>query len=155
MILRDLAARSRATPAFQAAIETFLHEQRPNDAIRFDEYAPPVKVERTLTQLLARHPELAVERVSVEGASGCAYFRGELHVLAAGEELRIHFHWDCKWKAQQQGWTDCFGFPDQIRAAREFGYDCFRQWEPEAAPSIGESAGLDDLPHLLDPLPQP
>ena len=45
------------------------------------------------------------------------------------------FHWDCKWRAQQQGWVDYFGFPDQTRAAREFGFDCFRSWvEEEVSP---------------------
>ena len=36
------------------------------------------------------------------------------------EDVRtVRFHWDCKWKAQQEGWSDYFGFPDQMRAARE------------------------------------
>jgi hypothetical protein len=52
----------------------------------------------------------------------------------------VRFYWDCKWKAQEQGWTDYFGFPDQMRAAREFGYDCFRSWnqlqtEPVSVPA--------------------
>ncbi|HEX8695519.1 MAG TPA: hypothetical protein VF746_24110, partial [Longimicrobium sp.] len=44
----------------------------------------------------------------------------------------VRFVWDCKWKAEQHGWHDYFGFPDQGRAAREFGYDCFRAWVEEA-----------------------
>jgi hypothetical protein len=129
MTIRDIAARSRATPAFIAALESFQRENRPNPRIQFDRHAPAVKVGRTLTQLLVQNPDLAVESVAIAGASGCEYFRGELKVVADGEEHRIRFYWDCRWKAQQQGWVDYFGFADQIRAAREFDYDCFREWE--------------------------
>ena len=139
MNLRDIAARSRATPAFRAALDDFLSDSRPSERIGFDYRSPGVKVERALTKLLIEHPELPIERVVVNASSGCEFFRGEIHVFAGGAEQRIRFHWDCKWKAMEQGWTDYFGFPDQARAAREFGFDCFRAWEP-AAP--GEDAPL-------------
>ena len=128
MTIRDIAARSRATPAFLAALESFQRESRPNPWIQFDRQSPAVKVGRTLTQLLVQNPDLAVDRVAIDGASGCEYFRGELKVVADGEEHRIRFYWDCRWKAEQQGWVDYFGFADQTRAAREFDYDCFREW---------------------------
>lgn len=132
MSLHDVAARSSATPAFLDAIAAFQRESCPNEWIRFDARSPVVKIERTLTQLLAQHPDLVIERVQIDGRSGCEFFRGELTFQAEGREHRIRFDWDCRWKAQQQGWTDYFGFHDQIRAAREFGYDCFRQWEMDA-----------------------
>ena len=133
MILRKLLARSRASDEFKAAVAAFLREGRPSDRLAFDPYAPPVKVERALTKLLEELPEVALDRVEIRAVSGCEFFRGELLALAADEERRIRFHWDCKWKAVQQGWTDYFGFPDQARAAREFGHDCFRQWEEQEA----------------------
>jgi hypothetical protein len=132
MNLRDLAARSRATPAFRTALDGFLADPRPNGRIEFDRRSPAVKVERALTKLLVEHPELPIERVVIDADSGCEFYRGEMHVSAGAEMLDIRFHWDCKWRAMEQGWTDYFGFPDQIRAAREFGFDCFRAWEPAA-----------------------
>ncbi len=133
MSLQQFLQRSRATPAFKDAVAAFAREGRPNDRLAFDAYSPPVKVQRTLTKLFEEHPQLEIERVEIRGSSGCEYFRGELVAFAGGEERRIRFHWDCKWRAAQEGWTDYFGFPDQIRAAREFGYDCFRHWEPQEA----------------------
>jgi hypothetical protein len=53
----------------------------------------------------------------------------------------IEFAWDCRWRAQQQGWVDAFGFPDQIRAADEFGWNCFQHWQPvQAQPGLRDSA---------------
>jgi len=131
MTIQYLIARSGATPEFRAALEEFLASGRPNERIAFDSRrSPSVKVERTLTRLLEMHPELALESVSIVGSSGCEYYRGTLTAVAAGAQHRIEFYWDCKWRAEQQGWRDAFGFPDQIRAAREFGYDCFREWKP-------------------------
>ena len=92
--------------------------------------APRVKVQRVLTQLLHAHPELPVERVRLSATSGCSDFTGELVAVAGEREHRFSFEWCCAWKAQQEGWTDCFGLPDQMRAAREFGWRCFSRWEP-------------------------
>jgi hypothetical protein len=128
MPLADFLSRSRATAAFHDAVAEFTQTHRSNDRIHFDGGSPPVKVERTLTQLLRMSPELEIERIEIRGASGCEYFRGELVAHTAHGRHVVRFHWDCKWKAQEQGWSDCFGFPDQGRAAREFGYDCFRGW---------------------------
>jgi hypothetical protein len=50
-------------------------------------------------------------------------------VFASDAELRFAFTWCCAWRAEQEGWRDCFGFWDQARAAREFGYRCFSRWE--------------------------
>ena len=93
-----------------------------------------MKVERTLIKMLEAYPELAIDRVQIRGSSGCEYFSGKLTIGALEGEREIRFHWDCKWRAQQEGWVDYFGFPDQTRAAREFGYDCFREWREAATP---------------------
>jgi hypothetical protein len=97
--------------------------------IELEGYAPRVKVERVLTQLFHAHPDLPVERVRVRGRSGCSDFSGEVTVLAGQSELRFAFTWCCAWRAEQEGWRDCFGFWDQARAAREFGFQCFSRWE--------------------------
>lgn len=91
--------------------------------------APRVKVERVLTQLLRTHPTLPVDRIQLEATSGCSDFTGVLVAWAGETEHRYRFSWCCSWKAEQEGWRDCFGFWDQARAAREFGWDCFQQWE--------------------------
>ena len=131
MILSQLLERSRASEGFRSSVQAFVSDARPNDRVTFDPYSPPVKVERTLTKLLEEHPDLEIERVEIEGASGCEYYRGEMRVNTSAGVRRVRFYWDCKWRALQEGWTDYFGFPDQTRAAREFGHDCFRLWQAD------------------------
>ncbi|HEX6069580.1 MAG TPA: hypothetical protein VFZ18_07140 [Longimicrobiaceae bacterium] len=133
MVLSQLLDRSQASPDFRRAVAAFLGDSRPNDGVTFDRFSPPVKVERTLTKLLEEHPELEIERVEIDGSSGCEYYRGLLRIHTSEGIRKVRFHWDCKWRALQEGWTDYFGFPDQTRAAREFGHDCFRIWESEQA----------------------
>ncbi|HET8653949.1 MAG TPA: hypothetical protein VFL93_00350 [Longimicrobiaceae bacterium] len=131
--LHEPLSRSRASAEFRDAVERFLRTGAPNDRIAFDTYSsPPVKVARALTMLLVSHPELETERVAIDGVSGCEFYRGELTAHTAGGARRVSFEWNCKWKALEQGWTDHFGYPDQIRAAQEFGYDCFRVWRMES-----------------------
>ena len=93
-------------------------------------YAPRVKVERVLTQLLHAHPDLPVERVMLAARSGCSDFTGEIVAYTGDAAHRFSFTWCCAWRAQELGWKDCFGFPDQTRAAREYGWRCFQRWEP-------------------------
>jgi hypothetical protein len=131
MTTADLAPQSRASHAFLSALSTFRATGRPNERISFDRLSPPVKVERTLAKVMVEYPDLAIESIEVRGSSGCEFFRGTAVIRTAAEERHVRFHWDCKWRAEQQGWTDYFGFPDQTRAAREFGYDCFRVWQEE------------------------
>ena len=118
-----------AHPEFKSEVLAFL-QGRPASRIELDGHAPRVKVERVLTQLLHAHPDLPVERVRVRGRSGCSDFTGEVIVFASDAEHRFAFTWCCSWRAQQEGWRDCFGFWDQSRAAREFGFQCFSRWEP-------------------------
>jgi hypothetical protein len=137
MALATHLDQSAATEDFRTGVGGFLREMRPNARVRYNAGCPPVKVERTLTHLLAAHPDLPVEAVEIEGRSGCEYFRGTLEVEAGGESQAFRFEWNCRWKAEEMGWTDAFGLPDQIRAARHFGHDCFRVWEEVASPVSG------------------
>ena len=117
-----------AHPEFKSEVLTFVRggaAQR----IELTGHAPRVKVERVLTQLLHAHPDLPVERVRVHARSGCSDFTGELFVTAGEVEHRFAFTWCCAWRAEQEGWRDCFGFWDQARAAREYGFRCFSRWE--------------------------
>ena len=115
-------------PDFKSEVLTFVAGGT-SSRIELEGYAPRVKVERVLTQLLHDQPHLAIERVHVRGQSGCSDFSGELSAFAAETEHRFAFTWCCAWRAQQEGWRDCFGFWDQARAAREFGFRCFSRWE--------------------------
>lgn len=118
-----------AHPDFKREVVAFIRGAEAQ-RITLDGYAPRVKVERVLTRLFSAHPELEVERVALRARSGCSDFTGELVAFtSAGDAHRFQFTWCCAWRAEQEGWRDCFGFWDQQRAAREFGWDCFRSWE--------------------------
>jgi hypothetical protein len=117
-----------AHPELKTEVLTFVRgEDVPRIAL--DGFAPRVKVERVLTQLFHAHPDLAVERIRLRGRSGCSDFTGELVAVASDAEHRFAFTWCCAWRAEQEGWRDCFGFWDQARAAREYGWRCFSRWE--------------------------
>lgn len=90
--------------------------------------APSIKVLRVLTQLLHAEPSLVIERVTIDALSTCSAFDGRLDAHTAADIYHFDFRWDCQWRAEEEGWTDAFGFPDQIRAADEFGWRCFRTW---------------------------
>lgn len=124
-----ILAASAATPAFRTDLLAFAQG---GDAERIEARAhnPRVKILRTVAQLLSREPGLAVDRVSIQAVSGCSDYTGTLTATdATGQPHRFRFTWDCAWKAEQVGYRDYFGLPDQIRAAREFGWDCFAEWE--------------------------
>lgn len=131
--------RSGATEAFREALARFLRTGQPCERIVFEAHCPSVKVQRTLTKVLEEYPALPIESIELRAHSGCEYFRGTAHVHTADGVRAVRFHWDCKWKAEQMGWTDWFGLADQVRAAQEFGHDCFRTWEEvgvvQAAPA--------------------
>lgn len=133
MKIFDLLDGSSATEPFRDAVQRFVREGRPNDRLAFNRECPAVKVERTLVRALEEYPALEVESIVIHGSSGCEFFRGWMDVHTANEVRRVSFHWDCKWKAQEMGWHDYFGFPDQMRAARELPYACFRAWTEENA----------------------
>lgn len=129
MTIAELLDRSAAAAPFREAMLRFLQDGRSSERVSFGYGCPPVKVERALYKVLVEYPELPIESIELQASSGCEYFRGKLAVRTPDGEKRVSFHWDCKWKAEQQGWRDWFGFPDQGRAAREFGWDCFRAWD--------------------------
>ena len=131
MTLNDFArllAASQATEAFRADLEAYA-ARRHADRISTGGNSPRVKVMRAIAQLLHAEPALMVDRVQVRGVSGCADFVGVMEVTdTAGEVQTFDFEWNCEWKARQLGYVDGFGFPDQIRAADEFGWQCFERW---------------------------
>jgi len=138
--LEDLLAASQATPEFKDSVRTlaagpstlFMADGLPQSRVIFDAASPPVKVLRVVMKLLEEFPNEPFEKVTVDGRSGCSEYVGSL--VAEPGDLHVQFTWDCAWRAQQQGWKDAFGFPDQIRAAREFGYQCFLRFDAERGP---------------------
>jgi hypothetical protein len=127
--LEQILAQSRAAETFKNAVRTY-SAHGTNDHIQIEGFAPPVKVKRLLAHMLSTESHLPIERVSLRGRSGCSDFAGTVRVHAGSETHVYEFVWDCRWRAEQEGWTDCFGFPDQIRAAREYDWRCFERWEP-------------------------
>jgi hypothetical protein len=126
--LEQILAQSRAAEAFKNAVRAYSSHDR-TEHIRVEGFAPPVKVGRLLAQVLFAESHLPIDRISLRGRSGCSDFSGTVQIHA-GDETRVYeFVWDCRWRAEQEGWTDCFGFPDQIRAAREYDWRCFERWE--------------------------
>lgn len=121
-----------AHPEFKRELLDYLQSGEARPRITLESRAPRVKVERVITQLLHAHPSLPIESVRLKASSGCSDFTGEIVAIAGDQEHRFSFAWCCAWKAEQMGWKDCFGFWDQARAAREFGWRCFARWEPLA-----------------------
>jgi hypothetical protein len=128
MKIIEFLEQSQATAAFRESLSEFLRTGRANERVVYDYRSPAVKVERVLTKALEEYPDVPLESIELDGSSGCEYYRGTLILRTEESERRVHFNWDCKWRAEQEGWRDYFGFADQTRAAREFGHDCFRTW---------------------------
>lgn len=127
---------SLASAAFRADLAAYEMRQ-PADRIRASAGCPRVKVLRAIAQLLHSEPGLTIERVEVTAVSGCGDFIGTLVATdSVGELHHFDFTWDCEWKARQLGYTDGFGFPDQIRAAQEFGWQCFSRWTRAGVPAL-------------------
>src|SRR5205823_1019412 len=81
-----------AHPEFKREVLDYVRG-RDTARIELDGYAPRVKVERLLTQLLHAYPTLPVEAVVVKGHAGCSDFTGELTVKTSEAELRFAFTW--------------------------------------------------------------
>ena len=126
--LTTLLAGSNASDGFKADVQRFA-ARGVAERIKASPYSPAVKVLRLIAHLLHTHPDLPVESVVIDARAGCADFTGTVCVNADGSARRFRFAWDCRWRAEQEGYTDYFGFPDQIRAVREFGWRCFRAWQ--------------------------
>jgi hypothetical protein len=157
MDLDTLAARSRVTAEFMADLRAFAGgaDRTETPRIAADRRSPRIKVLRILTHLLASAPEIAIERVSFDARSGCSDYRGVITVESVSETRTFDFVWCCAWRATQEGWFDCFGFPDQIRAAREFGWQCMERWEErvaaEPAPFAPAASGAIEPDELHEP----
>jgi hypothetical protein len=126
--LEEMLAQSRAADEFKRAVRRFEGGEA-GDHIFVEGYAPSIKVRRVLTHILATEPHLPIERIAMRARSGCSSFIGTVYVHTSSETRVFEFVWDCRWRAEQEGWTDCFGFPDQARAAREFDWQCFQHWK--------------------------
>lgn len=146
--MESILVRSKATEQFKRDVLRFAAGAEVSN-IEIIGYAPRVKVERVLINLLNAEPELVVQRVAVRGTSGCSDFTGELTVETPTRTLTFSFSWCCRWRAEQQGWRDYFGFADQIRAAREFGWDCFQRWEETSSPSIFATPAVEKVEGLI------
>lgn len=127
--LERILEESRAAEAFKKAVRSYCANGGA-DHIRVEGFAPKVKVKRLLAHILSSEAHLPIERISLRGRSGCSDFVGTVQLHTADDTRTYEFVWDCRWRAEQEGWTDCFGFPDQIRAAREYDWRCFERWEP-------------------------
>ena len=125
-------ANSHATEPFKEAVASYSNGMRNVERIEVEGVAPRVKVLRVLKQILATEPDLDVDRVRLRGESGCSDFVGTLEVQTTTGVRRYEFVWDCRWRAEQEGWSDYFGFPDQMRAAQELDWQCFARWEIKA-----------------------
>ncbi|MGI9076476.1 MAG: hypothetical protein ACR2G6_03965 [Gemmatimonadaceae bacterium] len=128
----SLLSASLATNAFKADVHAFA-KQAPAGRIKLARYAPPVKILRLIAQILDSEPALAVEEICVDARSGCSDFAGVVDVRTPEGIHQFEFTWCCRWRAEQEGWKDYFGFPDQIRAAREYGFRCFAEWKAVTA----------------------
>lgn len=141
MILDTILCLSSATPEFKSAVREF-SERNGSARVVTSRHSPAIKVRRVLAQLLSAEAGLEVDRVQIEARSGCSDFAGVLKVLAAEQTHQYGFIWDCRWRAEQEGWRDYFGFPDQIRAAREFDWRCFRVWQLLDAEITDHAGGI-------------
>ena len=127
--LDQMLEQSHAAESFKAAVRTY-SSRNGSEHIQVEGHAPSVKVKRVLAQLLTTQSHLPIERVSLRAQSGCSDFVGTVKIHTESAVHVYDFVWDCRWRAEQEGWTDYFGFPDQIRAAREYDWNCFERWEP-------------------------
>jgi hypothetical protein len=129
--LELILSKSRAAETFKRSVRAFC-EHGGAEHIHVEGFAPSIKVRRLLAHMLATEPHLPIERISLRGRSGCSDFVGTVNVQTQSGTHVFEFAWDCRWRAEQEGWTDYFGFPDQIRAAREYDWRCFERWQPVA-----------------------
>ena len=130
--LDTLLSACRAHPEFKSDVLAFA-EFAPAARVVSSGHSPRVKVLRVVAQLLDREPDAAFESVRVSGSAGCCDFRGTVTAVVAGEERSWEFVWDCRWRAREAGFVDRSGYPDQGRAAREFGWRCFSIWRERPA----------------------
>ena len=125
-----LIQTSRATADFKADVASYV-SGNPAERVKVEAYVPRVKVQRVLAQLLAVEASLEIEQVVIRGMAGCSDFVGSVDVLTTSGAHVFDFTWCCRWRAETEGLVDYFGFPDQMRASREFDWRCFRVWKEQ------------------------
>jgi hypothetical protein len=130
--MQNLLVSSSATEEFKSDVARYLSGDRP-ERVKVETYVPRVKVQRVLSQLLAAETSLEIDQVVIRGMSGCSDFVGSVEVHTRSGSHVFDFVWCCRWRAETEGYLDYFGFPDQMRAAQEFDWQCFRRWERRAA----------------------
>jgi hypothetical protein len=128
MHLTDILDHSAATDEFKAAVRS-VHSRTRTPLVASTRPVPHIKIMRLLTHLLDAERDLEIESVRIHADSGCSDLTGVIDVVCSDAVRRFSFAWDCAWRAREQGWTDCFGFPDQMRAAREYDWQCFKSWD--------------------------
>jgi len=128
MHLTNLLDESAATAEFKAAVRS-VRERVRTPLVTSARPVPHVKIVRLLTHLLDAERALEISAVRIHADSGCSDLTGVIDVTCVDRVRRFSFAWDCAWRATQLGWTDCFGFPDQMRAAREYDWRCFKSWQ--------------------------
>jgi len=124
--LDDLLTASAATEEFKTAVQQ-LESGKATERIAYNPGVPAVKALRAISKLLESEPGLTIDNVLINATSGCSDFVGKMTVN--GGEAIFDFVWDCSWRAKEENYTDHFGYPDQIRAAREFKYQCFKRFQ--------------------------
>jgi hypothetical protein len=138
-----ILGESQATDSFKMDVAAFC-SGRVAPRVAVEGFAPRVKVQRLLMQLLSSEAALPITRVVVRGRSGCSDFAGEVKVETVSETHVFDFVWDCRWRAEKEGWTDCFGLPDQMRAAHEFGWQCFQLWSARlTVEELAQTGGVE------------
>jgi hypothetical protein len=130
--METLILGSRATADFKADVASFLSGSRA-ERVKVETYVPRVKVQRLLAQLLAVESSLEIDQVVIRGSAGCSNFVGSVDVHTASGAHVFDFTWCCRWRAEAEGYVDYFGFPDQLRAAQEFDWQCFERWQRRSA----------------------
>lgn len=124
--LKDLLEKSDATESFKRAVRDF-SEGKDSKLIQYSSGSPKIKVLRVLMKLLDECREEPITEVDIQGASSCSSYLGTL--TFGPNNGKIAFNWDCAWKAKQEGLKTWYGAPDQMKAARLFGYQCFERFE--------------------------
>ncbi len=124
--LKTLLGNSEASEAFKSAVRDFA-DGKESQLIKYSLGSPKVKVQRVLMKLLEAYRTEQISEVNIQGASSCSGYVGTL--TFGPNQTKISFNWDCEWRARQEGFKTWYGAPDQIKAASQFGYQCFEKFE--------------------------
>lgn len=124
--MQEILERSSATDSFKQDVKSLVR----GETTRFIHYplsSPRIKVLRVILKFLDEFPLEPVEAMHLDAISGCATYEGTLRVEPG--DRRFRFVWDCAWRARENKVTNRWGWLDQAEAARQFGYQCFRDFQ--------------------------